>query len=67
MLVLKGERVAGNFEPAAIKTSHPEPSEFKGEKTPSGIAAALGVPPELLKLKASPRPSSQNPPRPKLS
>jgi hypothetical protein len=52
--VLKGEQVAGNFESLAIKTSHPALSELKGETTPSGIASALGVPPELLNLKASP-------------
>lgn len=53
VLVLKGEEVAGNFESPALKTSHPELSELKGEKTPAGVAAALGVPPELLKPKAS--------------
>lgn len=53
-LVLAGERVIGNFESPAIKTSYPELTELKGEKTPSGIAAALGVPPELLRPKASP-------------
>lgn len=50
VLVLKGEEVVGNFESPAIKTSYPGLSELKGEKTPSRIAAALGVPPELLKL-----------------
>lgn len=54
VLVLEGEQVAGNFESPAVKTGHRELSELKGETTPSGIAAALGVPPELLKLKASP-------------
>ncbi len=54
VLVLKGEQVAGNFESPAIKTSHPALSELKGETTSPGIAAALGVPPELLKLKAAP-------------
>lgn len=54
VLVLKGAQVAGNLESPALKTGRPELSELKGEKTPSGIAAALGVPPELLKLKASP-------------
>lgn len=54
VLVLEGEQVAGNFESPALKTSRPELSELKGEKTPSAIAAALGVPPELLKLKPSP-------------
>jgi hypothetical protein len=54
VLVLKGEEAVGNFESPAVKTGRPALTELKGEKTPSGIAAALGVPPELLNLKASP-------------
>jgi hypothetical protein len=50
VLVLRGEQVVGNFETPAVKTSHPELTEVKGEQTPSEIAAALGVRPELLKL-----------------
>ena len=54
VLVLKGGRVVGNFETPHIKTSYPELSDVKSETSPSKIAAALGVPPELLRLKGSP-------------
>lgn len=54
VLILKGEQVVGDFETPAVKTSHPELTEVKGEQSPSAIAAALGVRPALLKLKPSP-------------
>jgi hypothetical protein len=54
VLVLKGGKVFGNFETPHIKTSYPELSDVKGETSPLKIASALGVAPELLRLKGSP-------------
>lgn len=51
VMVVKGGGVFGNYEFPFIKTPYPPLPSIKGETEPERIAAALGVPPELLGLR----------------